>query len=170
MRQKLRQKCVKNNTFGGEHLSWWTFRIFFFFSARERGRGVRGAGREGFLLFMENPMRGGLPGGWGRGGGAGRVFAGNLGGGLNIFFGAEMSTEFWTIPIKEGERKPKRQKGWLWLSCHPLFPLRGWIKNGQDVFDHDKGQKSAISWRLLHWILLSFLQWIFAPFLRFYCL
>ena len=41
---------------------------------------------------MENPRRppggGGSPGwvGGGRGRGAGRVFAGNLGGGLNVFF------------------------------------------------------------------------------------
>ena len=45
---------------------------------------------------MENPRRGGLPGGWGRGGrGAGRVFEGHFGGGgLNIFFGAEIPTKF----------------------------------------------------------------------------
>ena len=28
----------------------------------------------------------------------------------------------------------------------------------QDTFDHDKGQKSAISGRCLHWILLNFLH------------
>ena len=31
----------------------------------------------------------------------------------------------------------------------------------QDSFDHDKGQKSAISGRRLHRIFLNFLQWIF---------
>ena len=36
----------------------------------------------------------------------------------------------------------------------------------QDTFDHDKGQKSAISGRHLHWIFLNFLQWIFFPFLQ----
>ena len=36
---------------------------------------------------MENPRRRGLPGGWGAGRrGAGRVFAGNLGGGAKYFF------------------------------------------------------------------------------------
>ena len=33
--------------------------------------------------------------------------------------------------------------------------------DAQDTFDHDKGQKSAISGRRLHWIFLIFLQWIF---------
>ena len=37
----------------------------------------------------------------------------------------------------------------------------------QDTFDHDKGQKSAISGRRLRWIFLSFLQWIFSLFSRF---
>ena len=39
---------------------WWTFRIFFFFSAPGRGRGESGAtGREGGRFFIENPRRGG---------------------------------------------------------------------------------------------------------------
>ena len=39
----------------------------------------------------------------------------------------------------------------------------------QDTFDHDKGQKPAISRRRLHWIYLNFLQWIFS-FLSRFCL
>ena len=80
--------------------SWWTFRIFFIFSARGRGRGSplrqEGAG-VGFLLK--------IPGGGGvfsheGGGGAGRVSAGNFGGGgLNIFWGVEMPNKFWNCPI-----------------------------------------------------------------------
>ena len=38
----------------------------------------------------------------------------------------------------------------------------------QDAVDHDKAQKSAISWRHLHWMFLNFLQWIFLPFLQVY--
>ena len=71
---------------------WWTFWIFFFFFLLGEGEGgIRGAGEGGgWRLFIENPRRGGgLPGRWGQGGdGAGRVFAGNGGGG-NFFFGAE---------------------------------------------------------------------------------
>ena len=40
---------------------------------------------------------------------------------------------------------------------------------GQDAFDHDKEQKSAISGRRLHWIFSNFLQWILFPFLQVYC-
>ena len=36
----------------------------------------------------------------------------------------------------------------------------------QDTFDHDKGQKAAISGRRLHWIILDFLQLIFSLFSR----
>ena len=53
--------------------------------------------------------------------------------------------------------------------------LRGHSRSGhfklrdlsQDTFDHDKGQKSAISEKFLHWIFLNFLQWIFPLFSRF---
>ena len=37
----------------------------------------------------------------------------------------------------------------------------------QDLFDHDKGQKSAILGRRLHWMFSNFLQWIFFSFLRY---
>ena len=67
--------------------------IFYFFSARGREGGVRGAGRVGGGgdFFLENPRRGGggLPGGWGGGRARGREgVCGELGGGggLNIFF------------------------------------------------------------------------------------
>ena len=33
---------------------------------------------------------------------------------------------------------------------------RGKTREGQDTFDHDKGQKSAISGKFLHWIFLVF--------------
>ena len=61
--------------------------IFIFFLLGGGERGVRGAGRGGGRFFIENPRRGGLPGGWGRGArGAGRVFAGNVGGGGAKYF------------------------------------------------------------------------------------
>ena len=69
--------------------SWWTFRIFFIFSARGRGRGRgarKGLGGVSFLLTIPG---GGSPRTEEEGGGrgAGMVSAGNLGGGgLNIFF------------------------------------------------------------------------------------
>ena len=37
----------------------------------------------------------------------------------------------------------------------------------QDAFDHDRGQKSAISGHRLHWIFWNFLQWIISLFSRF---
>ena len=43
---------------------------------------------------------------------------------------------------------------------------------GQDAFDHDKGQKSAIlaiSGRRLHRDFFEFFQWIFFTFLQVYC-
>ena len=58
-----------------------------FFSARGRGRGSERR-REGGAIFMENPRRGGLPGGWGWGARGREVVCGELGGGggLNFFF------------------------------------------------------------------------------------
>ena len=47
-----------------------------------------------------------------------------------------------------------------------LQKLKGFLID-QDVFDHDKGQKSAISGRRLHWIL-NFLQLIFPILSRFF--
>ena len=61
-------------------LSWWTFWIFFIFSARGRGRGEPPRRREGGgRFFIENPRKGGGFRGWVEGGGrgAGRVFAWN---------------------------------------------------------------------------------------------
>ena len=57
--------------------------IFYFFSARGRGRGSPGRQGGGVVRFViENPRRGGgSPGGGGVSRGAGRVSAGNLGGG-----------------------------------------------------------------------------------------
>ena len=69
-------------------MPWWTFRIFFIFSARGGGWGSPRR-REGWGIgfFIENPRR---EGGFFRTGGAGRVSAANWGefwgGGLNIFF------------------------------------------------------------------------------------
>ena len=70
---------------------------FFFLVGEGEGR-VRDGGRGGGQFFIENPRRGG--GGFsgrGRGQGAERVSVANWGifggGGLNIFFGAEMSTK-----------------------------------------------------------------------------
>ena len=69
-------------------LTWWTFQIFFIFSARGRGRGspkCREGGGGGF--FIENPRRGGGLPGVGAGGARGREGAcGNLGGVGKIFF------------------------------------------------------------------------------------
>ena len=68
---------------------WWTFRIFFIFSARggEWGSPRRQEGA-GIVFYLK------IPGG----GGAGRVSAANwgiFGGGANFFFfGAETSTKF----------------------------------------------------------------------------
>ena len=39
-----------------------------------------------------------------------------------------------------------------------------WRFRDQDTFDHDKGQKSAISGRRLHWILLVFSSGSFCLF------
>ena len=69
--------------------TWWTFRIFFFFSARGREVGVRGAGRGVGAIFNGKSQEGGLLGGWGRGAeGPWECLWGILrgGGALNIFF------------------------------------------------------------------------------------
>ena len=39
----------------------------------------------------------------------------------------------------------------------------------QDAFDHDRGQKSAISGRRLHWIFLIFSSGFFLLFLQVVC-
>ena len=83
----------------------WTFRIFFIFFPLGEGKGESEApGRGGGRCFIENPRRGGSP--TRGGGGAGRVSAGNLGGGgLNTFFGAEMPTKV-RIEILQGSFGP----------------------------------------------------------------
>ena len=85
----------------GGHLNlnpWWTFRIFLiFFSARGSGKGSPRSWEGGGRFFIENPRRVGVSRAGGGGGrGAGRVFAGNLGGGgaKYFFFGAEIPTKF----------------------------------------------------------------------------
>ena len=63
--------------------TWWTFRIFFIFFCSGRGKGdseAPGTGGMGFLLKIP-------------GGGVSRTGEFFGGGGLNIFFGAEMSTK-----------------------------------------------------------------------------
>ena len=61
-------------------LTWWTFRIFFF-SARGRGRGSPRRREGGGRLLIENPKKGEYFPEKGEDRGAGRVFAGNFGGG-----------------------------------------------------------------------------------------
>ena len=72
-----------------KNITCWTFRIFLIFFCSGREGGVRGAGRGGGRLLIENPRRGVSRKGRGRG--ARRVSAANWeiargGGGLNIFF------------------------------------------------------------------------------------
>ena len=56
--------------------------IFYFFVLGEGEGGVRSAGREGGRFFLENPMRGGSPGGGGAEGPGGCLRRiGNWGGG-----------------------------------------------------------------------------------------
>ena len=73
------------------------FGYFLFFSVRGRGRGSPSRERRGGVRFLlKIPGGGGGFSGQMRVGGrvAGRVFAGNWGGGLNIFFfGAEIPTK-----------------------------------------------------------------------------
>ena len=76
-------------------LSWWTFRIFLIFFCSEGGVRGAGTGGGGGRIFIESPRRGGGCPGRVR---AGRVSVGNLGGGgLNIFFGAELPIKLCTI-------------------------------------------------------------------------
>ena len=68
--------CGCHGFFGPE------FRIFYIFVCSGEGKGESEAlGGGGYDFFIANPRRGGLPGGWGWGARAGRVFAGNWGGG-----------------------------------------------------------------------------------------
>ena len=56
--------------------------IFYFFLLGGGEGGVRGAGKGRGRIFIENPRRGGLPGGWGpRGEGPGGCLRGIWGGG-----------------------------------------------------------------------------------------
>ena len=75
-------------------VSWWTFKIFFYFFCSGEGKGEsRATGRGGGRFFIESSRRpgGGLPGAGEAWRGAGRVSAGNGGGGaIFFFFRAEM--------------------------------------------------------------------------------
>ena len=82
--------------------TWWTFRIFFIFSVRERGRGSprRREGGGGRDVLLSKSQEEGVPGRVGaRGRGAGRVFAGNCAGGLNFFFRGQNyhQEDIWTL-------------------------------------------------------------------------
>ena len=82
-------------------ISWWTFRIFFIFFAREGEGESEALGGGGISFLLKVPGGGGVLQD-GRGGGTGRVSAAKLfffweGGGLNIFFGSEMSTRICEI-------------------------------------------------------------------------
>ena len=85
----------------GLYKPWWTFRIFFIFSARGRGRGVRGAKRGGGGRFLLKIPRVGVPG---RGGaeGLGASLRGIRGGGAKFFFiwveVRELPGKFWELP------------------------------------------------------------------------
>ena len=76
----------------GQTQSWWTFRIFLFFSARGGGRGSpRPRGGGGGLVFVENPIKGlwaPSPGGGGAEGPGGclRRIGDFLGGGGGKYF------------------------------------------------------------------------------------
>ena len=78
---------VNFEVFLDKNPTWWTFRIFLFFSSG-KGRGSPGRqGGGGSVFFVKNPRKGAGFSGGGGGEGAGRVSAGNLEeGGLNIFF------------------------------------------------------------------------------------
>ena len=100
--------------------------IFYFFLLGEGEGRVRGAGRGGGLIFIENPRRGGgLQEGRGRG--AGRVSAANWGiwrGGAKFFFFRGRNVHQVLIPFDSqtaGELCPWRSAGSLPL----LRGLRG---------------------------------------------
>ena len=81
------QKRVFSLVFEGVYILVDVSDIFLFFLLGGRGREsprLREGGGGGF--FVESPRRKGLPAGWEGGREAGRVFAGNLGGGDQIFF------------------------------------------------------------------------------------
>ena len=95
-KRRSSQKNCRLSLVFEELKTWWTFRIFFIFSARGRGRGSPGRQGWGRSIFYWKSQGGGggcLPGGE-QGEKAGRVSVGNLGGGGgNIFFGAEIPTQ-----------------------------------------------------------------------------
>ena len=85
--------------------------IFHFFcSGEEKGESEALGGR----FFIENPRRGGLPAGWGRGGAMGRegVCGEFGGGGLNIFLGGRNSHQAFVV------RQIVSFEGW---SCKHIF-------------------------------------------------
>ena len=99
--------------------SCWTFRIFLFLSARGEGKGKSVAPGRG-RFSIENPREGVFSRERGEGRGAGRVSAGNFGGELNIFFGAEMPTKFFISNDRMCGQKVSRRKK---AHKHKLFAL-----------------------------------------------
>ena len=101
VRRSLSLKLLRGNLviITGQSCFWWTFRIFFIFSARGRGKEeseVPGGGGVHFLLKIPGGG-GGFPGGAEGPGGCLRRTGEFGGGGLNIFFGAETSAKLlWT--------------------------------------------------------------------------
>ena len=95
--------CVRSlSAFFARSKPRWTFRIFFIFFCSGEGKGESEvAGGGGGPIFIEKCQEGGGSlGRGGGGGGAGRVSAGNLGGGgLNIFFRARNSHQAIYSPI-----------------------------------------------------------------------
>ena len=87
------QHSSPSHFFEDSRFSWWTFQIFLIFFCLGRGKGESeapgGGGGVGFLLKTEGEGARGWEGVCGE--------LGNVGGWLNIFFGAEVSTKF-SIP------------------------------------------------------------------------
>ena len=101
--QSIRHRRPNERKSGKCH-SWWTFRIFFIFSARGGQRGAQGARSGGGRCFSEKPRRGaGFPGGGGAEGPGGwnwGIFEG--GGRQNIYFGAFLRphNRLWGPPLR----------------------------------------------------------------------
>ena len=81
-------------------------------------------------------------------------------------------SNFIEIPRKGGPRSREGVCGELGNfgggGVNIFFRGRNVLQDNQGTFFHDKGQKSAISGRRLHWIFGNFVHWIFSPFSRFY--
>ena len=113
----------------------------FFFFARGRGKGSPRR-REGWgMIFYWKSQEGGLPGGWGRGArGAGRVFAGNVGGGgaKYFFFGPKFPPRQMSRPdpcsVDFGREAPKFRFEFCRGFFDGFFP---------PVFSKEKGPKKS---------------------------